>query len=48
MVPGYKVELSSTKREDAVIRLLTSGEAVVVAIAVVVAVVAVILWRSGS
>ena len=45
MVPGYKVALSAIYG-GAVIRFLTWGEALVVATVIVVAVVAVILWRS--
>jgi hypothetical protein len=47
MVPGYKVALSIAN-ERAMTRFLSSKEAIIVAVAIVVAVVAVILWRSGS
>ena len=47
MVLGYKVALSPVMERAAVTRFLTSGEAVIVAVAIVVAVVAVTLWRSG-
>ena len=45
MVPGYKVALSTTT-EGTAMRFLTWGEALIVATVVIVAIVAVVLWRS--